>query len=304
MNTLQQKLCDFYQILPKLDSRRGLIDFGGTILRTLFGTATLTELHSLHETLDELKSTDSDIAHSLLSQIGYIKNLVSTVKVNAAVIANLSNVVKDIVIQSNEHYRQVNRDLMWLNLTLFGQSRIFTAVRELEFTLLHSIQRIDELFAAIQHAIQGKLSVNLTNPTTLHNILRNVSLHLPEGYELITGTRAENIHLHYNLITVTVLGNVHSVKIVIHVPLKTVDRHFTIYKLFVFSTRISDNKFVKYSTEFPYFGLSDNQHDFILLTEADLSHCKINGITVCPADVAFYNLQTLNCESILFFQTY
>ena len=82
----------------------------------------------MHETLDELKSTDSDIAHSLLSQIGYIKNLVSTVKVNAAGIANLSNVVKDIVIQCNEHYRQVNRDTMWFNLTLFGQSRISTAV--------------------------------------------------------------------------------------------------------------------------------------------------------------------------------
>jgi regulator of replication initiation timing len=76
---------------------------------------------------------------------------------------------------------------MWLNLNLFGHSKIFTAVRELEFTLLHLIQRVDELLAAIQHAIQGKLSVNLINPTTLHNILRN------EGYELNSGTRAENI---------------------------------------------------------------------------------------------------------------
>ena len=190
---------------------------------------------------------------------------------------------------------------MWLNLTLFGQSIIFTAVRELEFTLLQLIQRV-ELFAAIQHAIQGKLSVNLINPTTLRSILQNVSLQLPEGYELIAGTRVENIHLYYNLITVTVLGNFHSVKIVVHIPLKTVDRHFTIYELFVFPTRISDNKFVRYSTEFPYFGLSDNQHDFILLTEADLSHCKINGITVCPAEVAIYNSQTLNCESSLFFR--
>jgi hypothetical protein len=90
--------------------------------------------------------------------------------------------------------------------------------------------------------------VNLINTTTLYNILRNVSLHLPKFYELITGNRVENIHLYYNLITVIVLENVHSVKIVIHVPLKTVDRHFTIYKLFVFPTRISDNKFVKYST--------------------------------------------------------
>ena len=78
LNILEQKLCDFYQILPKLDSRRGLVDFGGTILRTSFGTATLTDLHSLHETLDELKSRDSDIDYPLSSQVSNIKNLYST----------------------------------------------------------------------------------------------------------------------------------------------------------------------------------------------------------------------------------
>jgi len=132
----------------------------------------------------------------------------------------LTNIVKDIVIQSNEHYQQINTDLMWLSFTLFGQSKIFTAVRELQFALLHLTQQVDELFAAIQHAIQGKLSVNLINPTTLHNIMQNVSLHLPEGYELITGTRAENIYLYYSLITITLLGNIHSIKIVIYVPVK------------------------------------------------------------------------------------
>ena len=76
--------------------------------------------------------------------------------------------------------------------------------------------------------------MNLINPTTLRSILQNVSLHLPEGYELIAGTRAENIHLYYNLITVTVLGNVHFVKIVIRVPLNTVDRHFTMYNYLSF----------------------------------------------------------------------
>jgi hypothetical protein len=77
LSTLEQ-IFDFYQILSKLDSRRGLIDFGGNILRTLFGTETLTNLHSLHETLDQLISRDSHMAHSLSSQISYIKNLDST----------------------------------------------------------------------------------------------------------------------------------------------------------------------------------------------------------------------------------
>jgi len=36
LNTLEQKLYDFYQILSQLHSRRSPIDFGGTILRTLW----------------------------------------------------------------------------------------------------------------------------------------------------------------------------------------------------------------------------------------------------------------------------
>jgi len=95
----------------------------------------------------------------------------SIVKINTAGIANLSNIAKDIAILSNKHYQQINRYLMWLNVALYSQNKVFTAIRELEFALLHLIQRVDELFAAIQHAIQGKFSVNLINSTILHNIL-------------------------------------------------------------------------------------------------------------------------------------
>jgi len=63
--------------------------------------------------------------------------------------------------------------------------------------------------------------VNLINFTPLHNAVRNVSLHLPEGYELIVGTRTENINLYYNFIIVTVLGNIHCIKIIILILFKT-----------------------------------------------------------------------------------
>jgi hypothetical protein len=80
--------------------------------------------------------------------------------------------------------------------------------------------------------IQVELPVNFVNPTTLNNILRNVSLHLPEGHELIVGTQAENVHLYYDLlvITVTVVGNIHCIKVIINLPLKTANRSFALYK--------------------------------------------------------------------------
>ena len=60
-----------------------------------------------------------------------------------------------------------------------------TAVRQFEFALLLMLQRINELLEAIQSVIQGKLAITLINSSTLQNILRNVTLNLPESYELI-----------------------------------------------------------------------------------------------------------------------
>jgi hypothetical protein len=38
---------------------------------------------------------------------------------------------------------------------------------------------------AAQYVSLGKLPIGLVKPTVLHNILKNVSLQLPEGFELI-----------------------------------------------------------------------------------------------------------------------
>ena len=47
LTTLETKLQTFKQILPKLDPRRGLINFGGAVLKALFGTAVDSDVTSL-----------------------------------------------------------------------------------------------------------------------------------------------------------------------------------------------------------------------------------------------------------------
>jgi hypothetical protein len=58
-------------------------------------------------------------------------------------------------------------------------------------------------------------------PNVLYSILRNIYLCLPENYELILGTKFDNIHLYYELIKVTAVGISHSIKLILEVPLKT-----------------------------------------------------------------------------------
>jgi len=82
---------------------------------------------------------------------------------------------------------------------------------------------------AIQSIVMEKLQVNLINPTALHNILKNFSLHLPENYELIAGARIEDIHLYYDFITVAAVRNAQHMKLILNVHLKIANRHFVLY---------------------------------------------------------------------------
>jgi len=77
--------------LPGVDPRRGLLDVGGSVLKQNFGTATVTDIRSIHEVVEELRQRNSDTAHSVSSQLTYVKD---SGKINAEAIASLSSVVK------------------------------------------------------------------------------------------------------------------------------------------------------------------------------------------------------------------
>jgi len=273
---------------------------GGLVLKHIFGTATVTDIRSIHEVVDELRQRNSDIAHSVSNQLTYVKDLG---KINAEEIASLYSVVKDQMIRSHEQILSIAKDMFWLNATLQAENSMFTVIRHLEFTVMQLIQQIDELFDTVQYAILGKMPIKLVNPLELQNILRNVTLQLPESYELVAGSSKENMHLYYELTKVSVVANVPSVSLVLTIPLKTTDSHFTLFRLIDLPTQISPDKFAKYSVDYAFFALQHSRRSYLLLTEADYSRCDKGSITICPAESAVYSSQSLKCESSLFFQT-
>jgi hypothetical protein len=111
---------------------------GGTILRTLFETATLADLNKLHNTLDELQDKNSDIVHSLFDQVTYVKKLDTVIGINSQTIANLTSIIKDNLIHSQENFQNITNDLSWLHFTI-GQSALFTAIRQIWITPVSSV---------------------------------------------------------------------------------------------------------------------------------------------------------------------
>jgi hypothetical protein len=102
-------------------------------------------------------------------------------------VANLSSAVKDFMIILHHSFYEVTQDMTWLNLTICNQSAIYMALRHPEFSLLLLTQNIDILLAAVQCVLHGKLLLSLVSPSVLQGTLRNMSLHLPENYDLAAG---------------------------------------------------------------------------------------------------------------------
>jgi len=69
LQTLKSKLQNFNQFLHRVDLRRGLVNFGETILKTMFRTATVSDIHKLHDVFNELHSRNSDFVHSFSNQL-------------------------------------------------------------------------------------------------------------------------------------------------------------------------------------------------------------------------------------------
>ena len=124
--------------MPQLDRRQGLMNLGGTVLKTLFGTATMSDICQLHDILEELKSGDTDIVHSLSKQLTCIKKLGATSEINIDAIADLSSIVKDNIIKLHDRFQQITKDLFWLNITIHGQSELVLVVKTIRICFVVS----------------------------------------------------------------------------------------------------------------------------------------------------------------------
>ena len=112
MTVLESKLHSFKQILPKLGLRRGIINFGGSVLKALFGTAVVADVTHLHDVFSEVQSSQQDIVHSLNNQVTYIKKLNSITYVNVDAIANLSGILRDSIIKSHDKFQEITSNIL------------------------------------------------------------------------------------------------------------------------------------------------------------------------------------------------
>jgi hypothetical protein len=173
-------------------------------------------------------------------------------------------------------------------------------IRQLEFAITQLELSIDKLMNALQCVQLGKMPLNFISPVMLREMLKNVTLVFPEGYDLIAELRPNNVYVYYEVIQAVILADLHSFKLVLNVPLKSINRPYSLYRMVVLPSRISNYTFVQFKIEKDYFGIDILQRNYPTLTELDIIKCSGKDIMICPANHAVYSTEIDSCALSLF----
>ena len=66
---MEDEIYAFREMLPHLDKRHAIMSAVGSMLKFVFGTATLLDVEELHKTADKMHRTEGDIVHSVNHQM-------------------------------------------------------------------------------------------------------------------------------------------------------------------------------------------------------------------------------------------
>jgi hypothetical protein len=100
-----------------------------------------------------------------------------------------------------------------------------------------------------------------------------------------------------------VLADRHNIRLLLIIPMKTFDRHFTMYRLVTVPHRVGNSQtFVQLATNFPHLLVDDSKQRYLLFTQEDVERCTDKSISICPVDTHIYSTTVLTCElSLIFF---
>ena len=286
--------------LPKPERKRGLFNLGGNFLQVLFGTAIVADLHGLHTAIDTMSKNQEAIVHSVNGQVTLFKKLGGVVQHNRDTLTNLTSIVKDYVLKVQDKFQNTVSRLEWLT----KQQETDNAVRRLEFCTTQLEIQLEELLGAFQALQQGKLPLGLLTFTQLHAILKNVTLSLPSGFELILGSHYSRTPWYFSNIRAAMLADYHSFMLMIRLPLTTGDRKFEVLRTFAFPMKISDDTYVRIHFEHGYLAVNDYHQKYLTLTDFELSQCKGENIKVCEASkpVQSKDSELNECEFHMYLQ--
>ena len=142
---------------------------------------------------------------------------------------------QDVMLQTEEYLRklqEINRaHIESLEDTITKRSTVLDALKLIETACNDKEREVNKFYLGIDAMRQGKLSTMLIPPEKLSTYLNKIKQQLRTGSTLPLVVTQQTIYMYYDFIeSVALLVNGHIIRIFLRIPLKYVDRTFTLYE--------------------------------------------------------------------------
>jgi hypothetical protein len=134
----------------------------------------------------------------------------------------------------------------------------------------------------VQSALAGKMPASLVTPELLQDILKNVTLCLPDGYSLIAGANENQLNWYYESAPVSMLASQKGFLVVLSIPFMDVSQPYEFHKVYVLPTQVANNMFLHYDVKHKYFSINVLRRTHFAMSESDVLQCHGRSVKICP----------------------
>ena len=282
--------------------RNTLLGGIGDAMNYLFGTATDSQIKELATHMDSLNTANSKVFQILERQATLLKTEITNTEQQAQAIQEIEDknieigkVIEDLTSALQE-VQNTSELIPFLAHALDVLN--FLEIQENNYRLMMSkiIQNINNLEEALQSTAAGKLSHHFVNKEELLLALREIEKDLPPTLTLAIPNDLEHLYLYYNHVEVVTTGHGGKVRIFAHIPLKSVNRQFTLHQAIPWPTPTEEGSETVFMVDLinTHIAVSLDKQSFFELTDQEAKEC-ISGIKICAPASPVYSTPHTSC---------
>ena len=269
-------------------AKRGLINGIGSVMSSLFGTATESEIQHLAKNVRLINAKEVAMAHAFNGTLNVINATRVSSNQNRKALRTLSNAIQSMTESHRRliHTTRRNTETLSISLHVADLSESINQVTRTVHHLRSSLSSLSDKFALAQ---AGILHTDLISSRDLGRVLRRISKALPTNFALpYPLTRAQD---YIRVAKTKLLRFNNSYHVLFYVPLLHTLHAFNIYRFFPYQVPLLDhNVSLSYVPTEPRFLLvSENRQQYIQPSDSEMESCILENHPFCQIHEPAYS---------------
>lgn len=278
-------------------SKRALIDLGGSLLKTFFGTLDSEDAVKFSKAINDVQSDEKQLAHLMKDNIHVIKSTISSFNNSISKV----NENEKHLMENMKIIHGIMENISNSNDKLEIKSQIISLLNSLESIILTLSFDIDDVNNAILFAKLNILHPTVLNPHQLYSELDKHRNSLPKHYELPVSLTLQNVHELIDISKLVCYYHFSKVIIVVKIPLvlPQVYNLFNVIPLPIPYDVSKPDTFVLTAPTSSYVAITADHMFYSLI--ADVDKCKVisEKCYVCVLVNVYSTIANPICETII-----